>query len=267
MDVFQALLIGLIQGVLEWLPVSSQGQLTVLMIGLFGFTLTEALNYAVFLHLGTACAAIVFFRKDIIELLRYFPTYVKKPNFSSKKGALTSFLIVSTLITGFLGYLILILFESSFSASSGEVILAVVGLLLILTGVIQRSAKQKGSKSLESKDSFVLGLVQSLSALPGVSRSGTTVSGLLLLGHKSKDALRLSFLMSIPVVLGAQVGLGLIRGFVIDGNALIALLSSFVFGLGTLRTLMGVAEKVRFWKFCLFFGVLALLPLLFIVGA
>ncbi|MFH1294455.1 MAG: undecaprenyl-diphosphate phosphatase, partial [Candidatus Aenigmatarchaeota archaeon] len=109
-----------------------------------------------------------------------------------------------------------------------------------------------------------LGLLQGLSVIPGISRSGITVSGFLLRGYKSDDALRLSFLMSIPAVLAAEIGLGLLGSLpdITIAEVLIGIVTSFFVGILSIHLLIEVAKKTRFWAFCIVMGLLAVVPAL-----
>ncbi|GAG15447.1 unnamed protein product, partial [marine sediment metagenome] len=100
----------------------------------------------------------------------------------------------------------------------------------------------------------MLGVVQAFSAFPGLSRSGLTVSTLLLRGYDAKLAIRMSFLMSIPAVLAAEVGLSIIDGVSFDLMALCGIAAAFVLGILSIGALLRIATRIHFWKFCLFLG-------------
>ncbi|MCK5017310.1 MAG: undecaprenyl-diphosphate phosphatase, partial [Candidatus Peribacteraceae bacterium] len=172
--VFEYALFGILQGIFEWLPISSQGNLVLIMTGIFGYAAETSLKYSIFLHSGTLVAALVYFRKDVFKILKNLKGY--KPDFSGDNRLLT-FLVVSTIITGAIGYPIFkYIMLSNFA---GEVLIGLVGLALITTGLIQKFSKTNGLKTehnLSLKDSIVLGIAQGFSAIPGISRSGITVS-------------------------------------------------------------------------------------------
>lgn len=261
--IFSLILLGAIQGLLEWLPISSQGNLSLLMIGVLNLSLEQAMDYAVFLHTGTMLAAIFYFRKRIYNLITNLPDY----DFTSgsELDKVTTFLILSTILTGILGYFLYTNLRGS--SFSGEVILGLIGLALIATGLIQKFSTlggRKGLSDLSWYDGIILGLAQSLSAIPGLSRSGVTTSALLFRDYDTESALSLSFLMSIPAVLGAEVGLGVITGFssINITYGILGITSSFLIGLATIHFLLKIARKVEFWKFCIFLGFVALVPFL-----
>jgi len=136
------------------------------------------------------------------------------------------------------------------------------GFLLLLTSVLSFKTKESGhkeQKNLTIFDGVILGISQGLTALPGLSRSGTTVAFLLMRGFKDEEALRLSFLMSIPIVLVANIGLNLIGGFSPTLNSLVGVLFAFIFGLLTIDWLMQIARKIKFAWFTLIFGILIIL--------
>jgi undecaprenyl-diphosphatase len=156
---------------------------------------------------------------------------------------------------------------NGFANMAGEAVIALVGIFLIISGLIQRSAKpaNKKEKDVDTKDSVIAGLLQGFSALPGISRSGITTSTLLLRCYSSKAALRLSFLMSIFAVAGAEIGLQVRGGFTVSGEAMVAMGGAFFTGIITIDLLLKLAQKVKFWKFLVFLGTLSLTPLLFYV--
>jgi len=259
--VLNSVIFGVLQGIFEWLPISSQGNLVLVMVGLMGLDPKNALNFAIFLHTGTLLSVIVYFRNDLIQILKKLKTY--KPGYSDENDSLLTFLIISTIVTGSLG---VFLYKSiQIITFTGEAFLGLVGLALIITGVLQKVSEKRKTKftKLNFKDSILMGILQGLSVIPGISRSGVTVSGFLLRKYDSKDALRFSFLMSIPAVLAAEIGLGLMNSLptisVYDGLA--GIISSFVIGLLTIHILIKISRKVKFWIFCVLIGILALFPL------
>jgi len=255
----EALILGIIQGISEWLPISSEGMTSLVMINFFGKSLAEALPISIWLHVGTMLAAIVFFRKDIIGILRNIPRYAKRQSLEKNVNATMTFLIISTILTGIIG-LPLILFAVGFTDFSGKAATALIGAFLIITGILQRKAagREELLKRIGNTDSIIVGIAQGFSALPGISRSGITVSVLLLRKFDAERALRLSFLMSIPAVLAAEVGLLLMDMIVFDVNSLAAIVSSFVFGLLTISALFKVAKRINFSWFCIVLGVLSI---------
>jgi undecaprenyl-diphosphatase len=204
---------------------------------------------------------VVYFSKDISKILRNLPAY----NVKSTEGynGLTSFLLVSTLVTAILGAPLL-LFGLNMIEFSVNHAMAFIGLLLIITGLLQKFARKTRplKKSPRIRDALVIGVVQAFAVLPGLSRSGLTTSFLLLKRYESREALRLSFLMSVPVILVAEIGLGLLGKVSFNLYSAVAVAFSFLFGLASIKVLMKIAEKINFGWFCIFLGIMAVLTLL-----
>ena len=261
---FQGLILGAVQGITEWLPISSEGINTLILLHFFQKPLTEAIEISIWLHTGTLFAALIYFRRDIADLLRHLPQYVRElGSGGTERNTLITFLLISTLLTGVVGAPLMV-FGLSQKAIPTGLVMAIIGVLLIITGVVQKYARRSSETkaTIGIKDALVLGVVQAFSILPGLSRSGLTMSALLLRGYDAKAAIRLSFLMSIPVVLAAEVGLGLINGVSFALPVLSGIVAAFVLGILTISILLRIATRIHFWQFCLFLGGLSLLPLL-----
>ncbi|MFH1801406.1 MAG: undecaprenyl-diphosphate phosphatase [archaeon] len=261
-EIIQNLLLGAVQGITEWLPISSSGIVILLNANFFGVSdIGRLLHIALFLHLGTFFAALIYFRKDVAELISALFKY-KYSDDSSKKTL--KFLIISTMISGVVGLIILktlISFESQFEIT-GKIITGLVGVMLLFTGIIQIKIRGRGLKnprSLKNTDGILLGAVQGASTLPGISRSGITVSSLLLRNFDDTTALRLSFLMSLPIVLIGNLFLNLQDFFkVVNSTAIYGLLASFIFGILTIHGLIKISRKINFGWFALIFALLML---------
>ena len=247
MDIIQAIILGIVQGLFEWLPVSSQGQIAGFAISFFGIKAEEALSYAIFLHIGTLIAAIVYFRKELLEIVK------------GKEEKMRNFLVIALLATGITALPSYIFLKSI--AGSGTAILFLTAVMLFVTGFLQRTKNRGKEKEagLTKKNSIVLGLAQGFAVLPGVSRSGVTTAALLFEGFKPEEAFRISFLLSVPSVLAGELVFGLVEGFAVDVNALVALVFAFAFGLASIDALIKLARKINFSLFCFAFGVLYLL--------
>ena len=243
-----ALLVGLVQGVLEWLPVSSEGGVALVVAVLAGESAFDATQFALFLHAGTAAAALAFYRDEAVGLLEAAPSWRPRDAFGADRADLT-FYGVASLVSGVVGL-------SVYAA------LAAVGLLLVATGLVQRAADRWGlgeRATPDAVDAVVVGVCQGLALLPGVSRSGTTVSALLLRGHEGERALQLSFLLSIPASLGAGLLVVLDDGVptIPLAQAVLALGVSAVVGYLTVGALVALVRRVAFWSVCVGFGALA----------
>ncbi len=179
--------LGIVQGLTEFLPVSSSGHLYIFK-NILNLT-QDLLPFFVFLHLATLLAILIFLHKEIIAALG-------KKNVLIQIGVITCI----TVVFGFtIDYFLKDIFENRY----------LVIFLLFLNGVILLSIrKDKGSRDsidISLKDSFILGALQGLAVLPGISRSGITIAGALKRGFKAKEAFALSFLMAIPAIIGAFV--------------------------------------------------------------
>lgn len=242
----QGIVLGILQGILEWIPVSSQGQSMLAMIYWLGLSPSDALSYSIFLHLGTMTAVLIRFRHEFLKMLK---------EIDSK---LTRIVIVSTVCTGITGIPLYLFFRESFTGGREATLL--IGALLIATGLLLRF-KGSGSRVTEDMglaDMIALGLAQGFSILPGVSRSGTTLTVLLMKGFKQDEALAVSFIISVPAVLGA---------IVLDHSitaipwmtAAAMLIASLVVGYLTMDLLIRFAKMINFSGFCLALGLITLL--------
>lgn len=259
----EGIILGIIQGITEWLPISSEGILVLVKSNFFrgGESLTELIQLAIFLHLGTFGAALLYLRRDVWSLAKALFT---RKTASGETQKTLRFLVLTTFISGIIGFFLLKVFlgvlEDKGELSAKAITLA-IGVLLLGTAFAQMKAKRNGKKGigdLKDRDGVLLGIAQGFSALPGFSRSGLTISALLLRKFDDAVALRLSFLMSLPVALGGNVILNS-KDFVLTAAAMWGVLFSFLFGIVTVHFLMKLAAKVNFGYFVLFFGILTIL--------
>lgn len=241
----EAIILGLIQGVTEWLPVSSEGVILLIKTHLFSSSsdLETTIKEILFLHLGTFLAALFYFRKDVGQL------------FNNKQ--ILKFLIMTTLISGLLG---IILLELIPNFANARVITLIIGFCLLVTAFFQIKAPSGGYKrpvNLNKLDGLILGLLQGLAILPGLSRSGLTVGGLLLRKFDDFYALKLSFLMSLPIVLAGNLILNW-EYFNFSWENGLALIASFGAGLLTIKLLLKLAQKINFGYFVFGFALLTI---------
>lgn len=264
--VVKNIVIGSLQGIFEWLPVSSEGVVSLVLVTVFGDAPSKSIALALWLHLGTLFAVIFYFWQDIIILVKNTPRFIKnfaKNRRQNEPEKLLHFISISTIMTGIIGVIVLKITLEGVDLF-GLRATFVIGFFLIITGILQRYARKKiafkTSLDLNVFDAILLGLFQGLAALPGLSRSGLTISTLLFRGYDDKDALRISFLMSIPAIFGAAV-LVLANGgeFLESPYTLLAILFAFIFGVITIKFLMNLAEKLPMWKFAIFLGTITVL--------
>jgi undecaprenyl-diphosphatase len=290
-----AVAIGILQGIFEWLPISSEGNVALYLTVVEGLPEGAAVQYALFLHAGTALAAAVYYRDELATVLRTLPSWGPGMAFADREHADLTFLLVATVASGFVGIAAYLALEAIVSAVAGGAFVALIGVLLVVTGVVQFAATRRedgtgtdGGTDTETDggtatagtvtagapgtafgerevanvpDGLLVGVLQGLAILPGVSRSGTTVSALLLRGFEEEVAFRLSFLLSIPAALGAAVLVLLDTGVPSIGPlpAAVALVTSAVVGYATIDGLMRVVRRVAFWVVCLLLGALAII--------
>jgi undecaprenyl-diphosphatase len=255
-------ILGTIQGVAEWLPISSKAMIILTRKTFFdnGTNLTEDLRLALFLHIGTFLAALWYLRREVFIIGKTFFNYKKE---TGQNKNLLHFVFTTTLASGLLGLIIYISiqeFEDHFLVSKAFV-MGLIGFFLLITSFLEFTKKRTGVREMEDikvRDGFWLGLVQGLAAFPGLSRSGSTVALLLFRRFLPEVALRLSFLVSLPIVLVGNIALNYNEILHPDKTLLIGLIFSFCFGLATLHLLTKMAKKMHFGYFTLFFGLIAL---------
>lgn len=259
MSYLSAVILGFVQGVAEFLPISSSGHLAIFQ-NFFGLTNAEEENlfFDVLLHLGTLFAVLIAYRKEIAALIVEFlemtrlktPPAGKRPDYPSRRMILM--LVVATLPL----FLVLPIKDKVESLYYNTFFIAgalfVTGLLLFLADRMGRGGKTE--RNMTVLDAVVVGLGQVLAVVPGLSRSGTTIAAGLIRGMDRGFAVRFSFLMSIPAVLGANV-LSLIDAIKngIDPGMLpvylVGVLTAMVFGYLSIRLLKFIAERGSFGGF------------------
>ncbi|MCG2827933.1 undecaprenyl-diphosphatase UppP [Methanothermobacter sp. K4] len=212
MDVLQAIIIGIVQGLTEFLPISSSGHL-VLVPEIMG--VKSSLAFDTVLHVGTLVAVVTYFWSDIVHMIRSFISSLTDiPGGNFREGIeedpfkrLAWMVIIGTIPAGLAGVLFKDFFESLFNS------ITAVGFFLIVTGLLlwgseRISARIKEKLPVEKlgvRDSLIIGGAQALAIAPGISRSGATISAGLFLGFERELAARYSFILSIPAILGAAL--------------------------------------------------------------
>ncbi|MFH1978287.1 MAG: undecaprenyl-diphosphate phosphatase [Candidatus Aenigmatarchaeota archaeon] len=248
MDFLQAFVVGIVQGITEWFPISSEGINSLILTQVYGLTLADAIFLSIWLHIGTFFAALIFLRKDVIRILK-------------ERGKEFNFLVVATIVSLLVGGPLLLL-DMEFFLATGKGIMILIGLLLVVTGLIQYYAKRKGTldkKELGLMDAIIAGVAQGLAILPGLSRSGLTVSALLFRKYNPTQSIKLSFLMSIPAVAIAGAFTTIKNPTLVTTEGLVALAASFILGLITIAILLKIAEKVNFSYFCFLIGAVSII--------
>jgi undecaprenyl-diphosphatase len=221
-ELMSSLILAFIQGITEWFPVSSSGHL-VLFENILGHE--GGLLFEVALHFGTLMAVFVYFGKDITDIIRDFFS----GKWKTEHGKMAWLLIVASIPAAIVGFLVKDLFDSVLSGL-GVVALGfgITGLFLFITS-LKFDIKINDIKKIGYGKAFLVGIAQALAIVPGISRSGATISSGVLLGLKEKSAMKFAFLMSIPVIFGANIFV--IGNQTLPSELIWATLVSFVVGL------------------------------------
>ncbi len=218
MEIWQAIVLGIVQGLTEFLPISSSGHL-IIFPWLFGWE-TPGLSFDAALHLGTLVAVVVFFRTDIARMIAAIPRALSNPvgiltsrvaqpterDPDARLGLLIAIATIPGLVLGFL-------FESDIdeffhTATSSSRAITVIATMMIVVALVMWLAEKVGTRrravgDMRWTDAAVIGSAQAVALIPGTSRSGATISAGLFLGLKRADAARFSFLAGMPLILGA----------------------------------------------------------------
>lgn len=259
MNEFDAAILGIIQGLTEFLPVSSSGHLE-LGKAILGDTSVpeESLLFTVVLHFATALSTLVVFRKDVAEIFRglFQFKWNEETEFSAK-------IIVSMIPAAFIGFY----FEDELESLFGGDVLF-VGFMLIITALLLWLAdKAKNTqKKVSFSNAFVIGVSQAISILPGISRSGATISTSVLLGNDKTKAARFSFLMVVPLIVGKIVK-DLIDGNLAESTTeasvlIVGFIAAFIAGLAACTWMITLVKKSKlsyFAIYCFVVGVAAII--------
>ncbi len=272
MNIWQAILLGFVQGVAEFLPISSSGHL-VLFQSLLG--LPDTANYFVFdvlLHLGTMLSVLVFYWKDVLDLIKqFFMTIVDiftkgKPNINKNATRRLVFMLLIATVPLGAGVILQKYIEEMFQSP------LFVGMALLFTGILLflmefTVERNKTEKTATYKNAFLVGCFQLLAIFPGVSRSGMTIFGGVVNGFKKSFAVRFSFLMSLIAITGAGIfsvpdalsagTLDMPIGTVIAGMA-----SAFIAGIFAIKLLLEAVRKSKFIYFsyyCFIVGTITII--------
>jgi len=247
----EAIILGIVQGITEWLPVSSSGHLVMVQEL---FNIKASLLFDILLHVATAIVVLFYMRYEVVQMFKA----LIKLDFSSTYGKWLIYLALGTVITGLIGYFGYDYFSALFSN------LRAVSIALMITGifllVIERFEKDG---SLNLKHSLFAGLAQALAIVPGISRSGSTVGSMLLTGANRRDAAHFSFLLAVPAILGAAVFESRKLGAVsISLPEIVGVVVAMIVGYLSLKLFFKIILKKKLWIFgiyCLIVGGLLFL--------
>jgi|SRR3989338_1266385 len=244
MNVFEAVISGIIQGITEFLPVSSSGHLVILH-NLIGLKEPE-IEFDIFLHVGTLAAIFIVFWRDIIVILK-------------KEKRWAGFILLASAATA----LFVLIFHGSIESMFSNVKL--VGAMLLVTGawLIFGSFVRFGTEGMTGLKAVFIGCAQGIAAFPGISRSGATIATALFLGLDAKSAARFSFLLAIPAITGAflfKLKHGIPAGF--NANYIFGFMASCIVGIIALKLLLKTLYSNRFHFYgiyCILVGIMAIL--------
>ncbi len=231
--------LGIIQGIFEWIPISSQG--VVAIASQFLIKGVNPLEIALFSHLGTFFAVLIYFRKDWLSVLTF------------KDAPLFRFLIVSATISGIIGFFLYGLIKDM---AFGSGLLLITGFGLLITAYCHKT--KKISEISFNKLAIISGALQGLAVIPGLSRSGATIFGLSLGKLSPAEILKISYMMSAPAVFGLAIFL-FFQSPVLILESWPILIFSFLAGFLSLNFLLKISAKINFFKFALVFSLFCFL--------
>lgn len=258
MDILEAIILGIIQGLTEFLPVSSSGHLEIGKT-LFGSNVSAAqsLQMSVILHFATALSTIIVFRADIREII---------------SGALRSerkyllfilYIVLSMIPAAVIGLFFEDALETMFDAQ-----LILVGLFLLVTALLLLLAdKAKNThKSVGTAESIMIGIAQAVALLPGISRSGATIAASVMLGIDREKATRFSFLMVVPLILGKMSKDLLFGDITMSGNEsniglLLGFGAAFVSGIFACKVMITLVKRSKLYYFSIYCGIVGVLTI------
>lgn len=270
MTFWEAILLGIVQGLTEFLPISSSGHL-VLAEAILGIQDKEIV-FEVVVHFGTLLAVVTLFRSDLLKILGDFKLYgmskLKRVKLDSSPKSLEGLnllrlLVIGTIPAALIGFFFQENFESAFADPK------LVSIALLFTGLILLISRftHEQTPQISKTKAFLIGLAQVLALFPGISRSGTTITAGLLLGIQPLEAARYSFLLAVPVILGANlIQVAELLSNPVSNDQIVKLLlgcaAAYGAGFLAIKWLMAILQKGRFDRFayyCFAVGILGII--------
>jgi len=250
LGLIEAIILGLIQGITEWLPVSSSGHLAIMQKVL---GIDRPLFFDALLHVATTMVVGLQYRKDLVAILRA----VARLDLDSADGRLGILVLAGTIPTAVLGLLLRSFFEFSFAN------LPIIGAGFLFSAFLLRASKDKsGTARPDLRRALLIGTMQGIAVTPGVSRSGTTISTGLLLGVDRMEAARYSLLLLIPASLGALILEATQVTVISVVPSIVGMIVAAMVGYASLKLLLRAVRTGRlhsFMYYCMGIGVLAIL--------
>lgn len=271
MTLVQAIILGLIQGLTEFLPVSSSGHL-VLAEAIMNIQ-KQGITFEVFVHFGTLLAVVVAFWSDIVDMFVAALRWISHPSqtktlWKSDKGfRLLILLAIGTIPAGIIG----VLFDKTIEGAFSDPVF--VSFMLLVTGtilILSRFGRTRRN-SPTVLDSILIGTAQAFAIIPGISRSGSTISSAMLLGLEKNEAARFSFLLALPAILGAFILKlkDLLAGPAIPHEEVLTLgvgtLVSFVSGYFAIILLLDIVKRGKFSWFALYCFIVAIFGIIYFI--
>jgi undecaprenyl-diphosphatase len=265
MSTLEAIILGIIQGLTEFLPVSSSGHLF-LGEALLQSEIEEPLLFTIVVHFATACSTILVFRKEIMGILSGLFKFQK-----NEETIYSWYIVLSMIPAVFVGLFLEDFLDALTHPNNRKVGFFVVGLCLLLTATLlylTQKAKPKEGK-ITLKSAIIVGLSQALATLPGISRSGATIGTSLLLGVNRENAAKFSFLMVVPLIFGvmAKKGKDLIdEGFsehVEYGYLIAGFLAAFISGWFACKWMINIVKKAKLNYFAVYCSIVGLVSIFF----
>lgn len=270
MTILEAIILGIFQGISEFLPISSSGHLVILQ-NLFGITEGNVF-FTVMLHFGTLLAVFIVYFKDIIFIIKEFINLIgdliktRRLRLDNQYKILGVMIIIGSIPTALMGLFLEDFFEGLYSS------ITAVGVALLITGVLlwlaeKKSHSTKTVKDLKAIDALVIGTFQGFAIAPGISRSGSTIVGALFRGLDKKLATRFSFLLSIPAILGASIlefakVLSEPNNIYISNALILGILLSCISGIIAIKLLIKLLEKGKLHYFSYYVWLLGIITII-----
>ncbi|MEF3309990.1 undecaprenyl-diphosphate phosphatase [Paenibacillus sp. GYB004] len=264
-DIFCAIILGIVEGLTEFLPVSSTGHL-ILVGDLLGFEGDAATTFKIVIQLGAVMAVLILYWKRYMSMLKDLLAF----NFSAK-NKLNAIHMIVAMIPALIVYLLFKDFIKMYLFGPAPVLIGLIigGVLMIVAARVKRRVTAENTDNISYKQAFGIGLFQCLALWPGFSRSGSTISGGLLLGTSQKAAADFTFMISVPVMLGATVlDMYDSREFLTSDDLvlfLIGFVSAFVVAMLAVVTFLNLIKRLKLEWFALYRFVIAALFFLLVM--
>ncbi len=268
MDITKAIILGIIQGLTEFLPISSSGHL---VLGKELLNIPEqGIAFEIFVHFGTLLAVLTVFRNDILELIKAFFLIFKNKDISETYKENINFRLLVYIIIGTIPAVIIgLAFEDKIEQAFNDPHL--VCLMLLVTGLILLFTywKPKQTGSLTIKNTLIMGVAQAFAIFPGISRSGSTISAGIFFRVSGNEAARFSFLLAVPAIFGATLlkvselfQTGISSDFLIQ--LIVGTIAAYISGYIAIETLLNIVKKGKLYLFAPYCFILGILGLLFL---